>query len=79
MVTINAQQALSQISLLLARVEDTGESYLICRDGKPVATLARAQQAQAPDPLAPHPELAGKILYDPTEPASEEDWATSAR
>ncbi len=26
-----------------------------------------------------HPELVGRILYDPTEPATEEEWPSSCR
>ncbi len=79
MVTINTHQAQTQLSALLARVERKGESFLICRNGKPVATLCRPPLAEAPDPLEFHPELAGRILYDPTEPATEADWPTTDR
>lgn len=79
MVTINTHHAKTHLSALLARVESTGESFLICRNGKPVAALVRPPQADAPDPLKPHPELVGRILYDPTEPATETDWPASAR
>lgn len=33
----------------------------------------------AVDPLSHHADLKGRILYDPTEPATEADWPTSAR
>ena len=42
---------------------------------KPVPVLA----SHKTDPLTSHPELAGRILYDPMEPATEEDWPSSCR
>ncbi len=79
MFTINTHQAKTQLSALLAKVEATGEIVLICRNGKPIAALSRPPTAQVPDPLRVHPELQGRILYDPTEPATEEDWPTTGR
>jgi len=79
MVTINTHQAKTHLSALLAKVETTGEVVLICRNGKPIAALSRPPTVQAPDPLVAHPELQGRILYDPTEPATDEDWPAYAR
>ena len=79
MLSINTHQAKTQLSALLAKVEATGETVLICRNGKPIAALSRPPAAVVPDPLRVHPELQGRILYDPTEPASEEEWPTSAQ
>lgn len=42
---------------------------------KPFPVLA----AQKTHPIKSHPELAGRILYDPMEPATEADWPSSAR
>ncbi|HXU31292.1 MAG TPA: type II toxin-antitoxin system prevent-host-death family antitoxin, partial [Thermoanaerobaculia bacterium] len=39
MVTVNTHEAGSELSSLLARVEEQGETILICRNGKPVAEL----------------------------------------
>lgn len=34
----------------------------------------------APDPLQPHPILSqGQILYDPTEPLTDDEWPESLR
>ena len=74
MVKVNTHEAKTRLSALLASVEATGEPILICRHGKPVAALSPPPSASSPDPLKLHPELRGKILYDPTEPATEEDW-----
>jgi len=38
------------------------------------------EKSAAIDPLAPHPVLStGRILADPTEPLSAEDWPESER
>ncbi len=76
---VNTHEAKTRLSALLAAVESTGQTILICRSGKPVAALTPPPSATAPDPLTVHPELRGRILYDPTEPATEDDWPTSAR
>ena len=69
-----------RLSALLAAVEEQGEVVLICRHGKPVAELrAASPNAGGPDPLQMHPELAATILYDPTEPASEDEWPSECR
>ncbi|MDP3850052.1 MAG: divalent-cation tolerance protein CutA [Luteolibacter sp.] len=38
-----------------------------------------ARRGAVSDPLVIHPELAGKILYDPTEMANENDWPEDSR
>ncbi len=67
MTKINTHDAKTRLSALLAAVEERGESFLICRNGKPVAALVRPPAPEVPDPLQVHPELQGRILYDPTE------------
>ena len=80
MITVNTHEAKSRLSALLAAVENHGETVLICRHGKPVAELrAASTHTGAPDPLQAHPELAATILYDPTEPASEDEWPSATR
>ncbi len=80
MITVNTHEAKSRLSALLAAVEDQGEVVLICRHGKPVAELrAASPRTSSPDPLQLHPELAATILYDPTEPASEDEWPSGDR
>ena len=80
MITVNTHEAKTTLSALLAAVETKGETVLICRNGKPVAEL-RAPSLLGPGKsrLIPDPGLAGKILYDPTEAATEEDWPEEAR
>jgi antitoxin (DNA-binding transcriptional repressor) of toxin-antitoxin stability system len=79
MIKVNTHEAKTRLSALLAAVEERGEVVLICRSGKPVATLSRPAGGVAPDPLVSHPELRGRILYDPTEPAGEGDWPVEER
>lgn len=79
MKTVNTHEAKTQLSALLALVEEKGETVLICRHGRPVAELRTARTESTPNPLTLHKELSGKILYNPMEPASEEEWPASAR
>ena len=66
-------------SALLAEVEKDGESFLICRYGRPVGELRPASRHAGLDPLAMHAELSGRIHYDPTEPADENEWPEECR
>jgi len=78
MTTINVHEAKTHLSALLARVESDGESFLICRYGKPIGELRPAPRHAGRNPLTRHPELAGKILYDPTEAADPDHKETVA-
>jgi prevent-host-death family protein len=69
----NIYEAKSQLSKLIAQVEETGEPYVICRNGKPVADLVPHRQVR--DPLTPDPELRGaRFTGDPVAGLSEQDW-----
>ena len=75
MIKVNTHEAKTRFSALLAAVEENGEVALICRHGKPVAELRAATDClTSPNPLKIHHELAAKILYDSTEPASGDEW-----
>jgi len=81
MITINTHSAKTQLSALLTAVQEQGEVVLICRNGKPIAELRQPSPASL-NPrsrLQPDPALAGRILYDPTETASEDEWPEDAR
>ena len=55
----------------------TGETFLICRNGKPVADLVPHKNKSR---LTPHPSLSKfKIKYDPTEPLTAEEWPEEER
>jgi antitoxin (DNA-binding transcriptional repressor) of toxin-antitoxin stability system len=70
--TVNVHEAKTHFSTLLATVEKTGGSFVICRDGEPVADLVPHKFKNR---IKPHPGLSRiKIKYDPVEPASEEEW-----
>jgi len=71
MKTVNIHEAKTHLSSILAEVEH-GESYLICRNGRPVAELVAHKTGKR---TVPHPNLSAiRILYDPTEPLSAEEW-----
>jgi antitoxin (DNA-binding transcriptional repressor) of toxin-antitoxin stability system len=75
---VNTHEAKTQLSSLLVRVEEQGETVLICRNGKPVAELRPLPPAA--DPLQIHPELS-KIRFhaDPMAPRDPEDWPEDER
>jgi len=76
--TANIYEAKSQLSRLISIVEETGEPYVICRNGKPVADLVPHRQMQ--DPLQADPALRGaKFVGDPTAGLNEEDWPETLR
>ena len=78
MKTVNVHEAKTNFSRLLATIEKSGESFVICRNGKPVADLVPHTKVKRRTDV--HPELSKiKILYDPTEPATEEEWPKKYR
>ena len=74
MISVSMREAKTKLSALIETVENTDEVVLICRNGKPAARLSCAKSKHAINPLMTHPELQGRILYDPTEAATNEDW-----
>ncbi len=78
MVTVNTHEAKTQLSSLLARVEEQGETVLICRNGKPVAELRPLPPAV--DPLQIHPRLSQiRFCEDPMAPLDPQDWPEPER
>ncbi len=72
MKTVNVHEAKTNFSSLLATVENSSESFVICRNGEPVADLVPHRRSSR---IKPHPVLSRmKIKYDPGEPASESEW-----
>ena len=70
---VNTHEAKTQLSALLAEIEDHGESFLICRNGRPIAELRPVRAVR--DPLVVSPRLSGVIFHeDPTLPLDPEDW-----
>ncbi len=80
MITVNTHEAKTRLSKLLAAVEEKGEVVLICRNGKPVAEM-KAVKAPPRRLLKPDPSLKVTFApgFDPTEPATEEDWPEACR
>ena len=77
MKSVNVHEAKTQLSGLLAEIEETGTGFVICRNGQPVADLVPHRQKVS---MAPDPKLGAiKIKYDPTEELGEEEWPQDAR
>ena len=77
MKTVNVHEAKTNFSSLLAQVEKSKESIVICRNGEPVADLVPHPRRKR---TTPHPALRKiKIGYDPTEPLSDEEWPRANR
>jgi antitoxin (DNA-binding transcriptional repressor) of toxin-antitoxin stability system len=77
MKIVNVHEAKTRLSALLAEIEKTGETVLICRHGKPVADLRPHRKRGR---LEPHPSLGRiEINYDPVEPLSEDEWPEDLR
>ncbi len=77
MKTVNVHEAKTNFSSLLATVEDSSESFVICRNGEPVADLVPHQRASR---IKVHPVLGKiKIGYDPVEALATDEWPEMAR
>jgi prevent-host-death family protein len=69
---VNVNEAKANFATLIAAVKNNGESYIICRNGKPVADLVPHKLKNR---IKPHPLLSRiKIKYNPAESAPEGDW-----
>jgi antitoxin (DNA-binding transcriptional repressor) of toxin-antitoxin stability system len=72
MKTLNVHEAKTRLSAVLAEVERSGEVFLICRNGCPVAELSPHRRRNR---LDPHPVMRKvRIRYDPTEPLQPDEW-----
>lgn len=72
MIIVNTHKAKTHLSELLACIEEKHETVRICRNGKPIADIVPVSSHL--NPLKQHTELKGRILYDPTEPLSKDEW-----
>jgi len=79
MVTVNTHEAKTQLSALLALVEQKGERVLICRHGRPVAELSRAKAKKPRNRLAVDPLLRVRLRYDPVEHLTGEEFPARFR
>ena len=72
MQTLNVHEAKTKLSAVLLEVEQRGETFIICRNGKPIAKIVPHITAKR---LVYHPVLSKiKIQYDPTEELAKEEW-----
>jgi prevent-host-death family protein len=70
--TLNVHEAKTHLSSVLAAVEHKGESFLICRNGKPIADLVPHAAANR---VTPHAILRRiRVGYEPTEPLTAAEW-----
>jgi antitoxin (DNA-binding transcriptional repressor) of toxin-antitoxin stability system len=68
---LNIHETKTRLSSILFEVE-SGQKFLICRHGKPVAELSPLKKRNR---LRVHPILRKITLnYDPTEPLNENEW-----
>jgi antitoxin (DNA-binding transcriptional repressor) of toxin-antitoxin stability system len=69
--SVNTHEAKTHLSRILEEVE-AGETYIISRNGKPIAEL---RKRQPPDRTTPDPILSRiEINYDPVEELSTDEW-----
>jgi len=77
MKTVNVHEAKTNFSKLLAQVEKTSATIVICRNGQPVADLMPHAR---PSRIKTDPRLSRiKIAYDPTESLSADEWPETSR
>jgi antitoxin (DNA-binding transcriptional repressor) of toxin-antitoxin stability system len=72
MKTLNIHEAKTNLSAVLADIENTGKKYLICRNNKPIAELVPHRKKSRLKRDAFLSQV--KIECDLTEPLTEEDW-----
>jgi antitoxin (DNA-binding transcriptional repressor) of toxin-antitoxin stability system len=72
MQILNTHEAKTKLSAVLQTIEETGEPFLICRNGKAIAELVPYRKK---DRLSPHPTLSQiRMDYDPTEDLTKSEW-----
>lgn len=78
MLLLNVHDAKSNLSSVLAKIEEHNETVRICRNGKPVAELVKIPPL--PSPLR-HSARLGKIKidYDATAPLLNDEWPEEQR
>jgi prevent-host-death family protein len=83
MVAVNMHEAKTRLSQLVKAVEEQGETVILQRNGRPVAEIRpyTAPKATPIRRLTPNPDLRVTFApgFDPTEPASEDEWPDDCR
>jgi antitoxin (DNA-binding transcriptional repressor) of toxin-antitoxin stability system len=71
--TVNTHEAKTQLSSLLAEVEERGEVFILCRNGKPIAELRPYRPERSP--LRRSARLSDVTFHeDPSLPLDPADW-----
>ena len=71
MKAVNVHDAKTNLSSILSDIEK-GESFLICRNGKPIADLIPHKKRKR---TQLHPHLSKLVInYNPTEELTAEEW-----
>jgi len=72
MKCVNIHEAKTKLSAILVEIEQKGEQFLICRNGKPIAELVPHEKHSR---LTQHPVLMDiEIGYNPIEELTAEEW-----
>ncbi|RPI76754.1 MAG: type II toxin-antitoxin system Phd/YefM family antitoxin [Desulfobacteraceae bacterium] len=72
MQKLNVHEAKTKLSAVLSEIEKKGETFIICRNGKPTAELIPYRRHSR---LKYHPLLRKiKINFDPTEDMTDSEW-----
>lgn len=76
MKTLSVQEAETQFMFFLMEIEQKGETFVICRNGMPVAEFAPYRRKSR---LTPHPVISRITLhYNPTESLTQDEWPAMA-
>jgi antitoxin (DNA-binding transcriptional repressor) of toxin-antitoxin stability system len=72
MKTLSISEQDASLFSALAEIEERGEIFIICRNGRPIADLIPHTRKSR---RVPHPVMSAvKINYDPTETLSPDEW-----
>lgn len=73
---VNTHEAKTHLSEMLTQIKEHSVSYMICKNGEPVADLIPHQKG---DRMTPHPVMSRIALnYDPTEALTGDEWPESS-
>ncbi len=72
MKTLNIHETKTKLSSILSEIENKGERYIICRNGKPIADIVPHKKKSRVKPDSFLSQV--KIKCDLTKPLTEDDW-----
>jgi len=76
---LNIHEAKTRLSAVLSEIEKTGERFVICRNGTPIAEIGPLKK-RPQSRLGVHSILSKiRIDYDPTESLTEGEWGEIER